>query len=142
MKIITSVLFPFLLARCAVVPQPAELIVSGGTVWTGTRAHPLAQAVAVRGSRIVFVGSNESVLRFKGPATRHIQLHGELVVPGFTDSHTHFISGGFSLGSVDLRPARSPREFTALLRDFARSLPTGRWITEGNWDHEAWGGAL
>jgi len=142
MKIFLIVLFPFLLASCAIVPQPAELIVSGATIWTGVRQHPAAQAIAVRGGRIVFVGSNADVVRFQGPSTRRIELHGEMVVPGFTDSHTHFISGGFSLGSVDLRPARSPREFIALLRDFASTLPAGRWITEGNWDHEAWGGAL
>ncbi|HEX6559336.1 MAG TPA: amidohydrolase [Longimicrobiales bacterium] len=136
-----SLAFVALLCSCTVVPQPAELIVSGGTVWTGARQHPSAQAVAVRGGRIVYVGTNEQVLRFQGPDTRHIQLHGELVVPGFTDSHTHFIGGGFSLGSVDLRPARSPREFAALIGEFARGLPAGRWITEGNWDHEAWPGA-
>ena len=136
-----ALLILILLNACAIAPQPAELIVTGGTVWTGTRQHPYAEAVAVRNGRIVFVGAQKSVLRFQGPDTRHLQLHGQLVVPGMSDSHTHFISGGFFLGSVDLRPARSPQEFAHLLGSFARSLPPGRWITEGNWDHEAWPGA-
>ena len=130
-----------LLVSCAVVPQPAELIVSGGMVWTGTKQHPYAEAVAVRSGRILYVGSNAEVQRFKGPGTREIALHGELVVPGFIDSHTHFIDGGFALGSVNLRHARSPQEFTKLLGDYAARLKPGKWILNGDWDHEAWPGA-
>jgi predicted amidohydrolase YtcJ len=129
------------IAGCAIEPHPAEFIVTGGRIWTGTRSHPYVEAAAVREGRIVQIGSDEDVLRFKGPKTHQLELGGRLVVPGFTDSHTHFIGGGFSLGSVNLRPAQSPKEFTRLLGDFARSRPAGRWITEGNWDHEAWPGA-
>lgn len=123
---------------CAIVPLPAELIMTGGTIWTGTRQQATVEAVAVRDGRIVFLGADDAVLRFKGPGTRHIELRGRLVVPGFSDSHTHFLTGGFALATADLRPARSPQEFAALLGKFAETLPAGRWITEGNWDHEAW----
>ena len=136
-----AVLLGCLLGGCSIEPQPAELILTGGHVWTASRAHPGAEAVAVRNGRILAVGSNADILRFRGPSTREIRLEGRLVVPGFIDSHTHFISGGFALGSVDLRPARTPQEFTALLAEYARSLPAKRWITEGNWDHESWPGA-
>lgn len=127
-------------AGCAIVPQPAELIMTGGTIWTGTKQHQMVSAVAVRSGRIVYLGTDKAVLRFLGPNTRHIELGGRLVVPGFSDSHTHFIDGGFALATVDLRPARSPREFAALLGRFAATQPAGRWITEGSWDHESWPG--
>ncbi|MGQ0814787.1 MAG: amidohydrolase [Gemmatimonadota bacterium] len=127
-------------SACAVAPQPAELILTGGSVWTDARTESNAEAIAIRHGRIIMVGSNEDVLRFKGPSTREIELSGRLVVPGLADSHTHFISGGFALSSVDLRPARSPQEFARLLGEHARTLPAGRWITDGNWDHEAWPG--
>ena len=130
------------LAGCAVTPQPAELIVNNAVVWTGVTSGTQAQGVAVRAGRIVHVGSTTEVMRFNGPATRVIDANGRLLVPGFIDDHAHFIGGGFALASVDLRPARTPAEFTRLLADYARNLPSGRWITEGNWDHEAWGGAL
>ena len=126
------------LAACAVVPQPAELIVINAKVWIGTTAARPAEAVAVRDGRIVHIGTTREVQRFAGPLTRTIDAHGRLLVPGFIDDHTHFIGAGFALASVDLRPARTPAEFAALLRDHARKLPSGRWITEGNWDHEAW----
>ena len=126
---------------CAIVPQPAELILTGGTVWTGSHGHPTAEAIAVRGGQIIAIGSTPDIQRFKGPRTREIDLHGRLVVPGFSDSHTHFISGGFALGSVKLRDAKSPEEFTRILGEYARTLAPGKWITEGDWDHEAWPGA-
>ena len=127
-------------ASCAIEPQPAELVLTGGKVWTGVPDHAPAQAIAVRGGRIVYVGNDKRALQFAGPNTKHIELNGRLVVPGFSDSHTHFINGGFALGSVDLRPAKSPQEFSKLLGDYARNIPPGRWITDGNWDHEAWPG--
>ena len=128
-------------AACSVEPQPADVILTGGHVWTGSRAHPTAEAIAFRHGRVIMVGTNDDVMQFKGPSTRQIVLDGRLVVPGFSDAHTHFINSGFALGSVDLRPARTPQEFTRLLAEHASSLPAGRWITEGNWDHEAWPGA-
>lgn len=137
MRLVAAVLA---FAGCAVIPQPADLIVTNAVVWTGGADARPAEAVAVREGRIVHVGTNAEVLRLKGDATQHIDAHGRLLVPGFIDDHTHFIGGGFALASVDLRPARTPEEFTRLLRDHARKLPPGRWITEGNWDHEAWPG--
>lgn len=129
------------LAGCAVTPQPADLIITNAVVWTGAAPPARAQAIAMRAGRIIHVGTNREVERLRSAATREIDAAGRLLVPGFIDDHTHFVSGGFALASVDLRPARTPTEFTRLLRDHARKLPAGRWITEGNWDHEAWPGA-
>jgi predicted amidohydrolase YtcJ len=75
-----------------------------------------------------------------GPGTRVVELHGRLVVPGFNDAHVHFLSGGFGLLSVDLRDARDPQELAQRLGAYARTLPRGTWIREGNWDHEIWPG--
>jgi predicted amidohydrolase YtcJ len=64
-----------------------------------------------------------------------------MVVPGFMDSHTHFLSGGFQLASIDLRDAATPEEFAARLKAYAAKLKPGEWITGGDWDHERWAGA-
>lgn len=143
-KIVSIAAWGFLLlAGCERVPsEPADLVLLGGVVWTGDVERPRADAVAVRGERIVAVGSNDQVREHVGPRTRVIELAGRMVVPGFIDSHTHFIGGGFQLSSVDLRDAATPAEFVRRIAEFARRLESGRWITGGNWDHERWGGEL
>jgi predicted amidohydrolase YtcJ len=77
-----------------------------------------------------------------GEETEVVQLRGRMVVPGFVDSHTHFIPGGFQLSSVDLRDAGSPEEFGRRIGAFAQTVEPGVWITGGDWDHEMWGGEL
>ena len=115
----------------------ADLILRNGKVWAG-KGLPEAAAIAVRGETVAAVGSDEEVLRWRGPATRVIDLEGRRVVPGFNDAHLHFVSGGFGLLSLDLRPARDEGDLAARIASHAASLPPGRWITGGRWDHELW----
>jgi len=124
----------------AMAQQPADLVVYG-RVWTGDPAQPWAEAVAVRGDRIVAVGLKRQALDYIGRGTRVLDNGGGLVVPGFEDAHTHFISGGFQLTSVDLRDADTPAEFVRRIAAFARTVPPGQWITGGDWDHERWPGS-
>ena len=130
-----------LLGACRPAPErPADLIVFG-RVWTGESAGPEARAIAIAGNRVLAVGSRREVGRYRGAQTRVLDNDGASVVPGFGDSHTHFVDGGFQLMSVGLRDAGSPAEFTRRIADFARRQPPGRWITGGDWDHELWPGA-
>jgi predicted amidohydrolase YtcJ len=122
--------------------EPADLVITGAAVWTGVTGAPLAQAVAVRGGRIAAVGSDAEVRRLVGPQTRVIEAAGQMVVPGFIDTHVHFVDGGFRLASVQLRDASTPREFAARIKAFAQTVPPGTWITGGDWDHSLWGGEL
>jgi predicted amidohydrolase YtcJ len=71
-----------------------------------------------------------------------IDLAGKFVVPGFIDTHVHFIDGGFRLASVQLRDATTREEFVARIEAFAATVPPGTWITGGDWDHTLWGGEL
>src|SRR5256714_2035590 len=116
----------------------ADLVVVNANVHTLDSRQPAAQAVAVYGNRIVAVGTNEEIKRLAGARTRVVDARGALVLPGFNDSHVHFLSGGFQLSSVDLRDAATPQEFAERIRRFAEKLPKGRWITGGDWDHERW----
>lgn len=127
---------------CSSPEVPADLIFTGGRVWSGVPGAPVAQALAVKGGFIQAVGTNRQVRAFKGRGTEVVRLRGRMVVPGFIDSHTHFIPGGFQLSSVDLRDAASREEFGARIVEFMRTLKPGEWITGGDWDHELWGGEL
>src|SRR5438477_8796085 len=115
----------------------ADLVLRGGHVWAG-KGLPAATAIALKDGRVAALGDEADVASLVGPATRVIDLRGRLVVPGFNDAHVHFLSGGFGLLSVDLRDARDEQEFVRRIAAYARTLPRGTWIQEGNWDHESW----
>lgn len=127
----------------ACVHAPAELIATGGKIWVGDGSSRGAEptALAVRGGRVVALGDDATVVALAGPHTARIDLAGRRVVPGFIDNHTHFIAGGLALGGVDLRDATTRDELIRRLAAHAREHP-GRWILDGNWDHELWGGEL
>jgi predicted amidohydrolase YtcJ len=135
----TSILLVALLASCNRVP-PADLVVFG-RVWTGNPQQPWAAAVALRGDSVVAVGDSADLARYVGKSTRRLDNGSAMVVPGFMDGHTHFLSGGYQLSSVDLRPASTPAEFVATLKAFAAEKKPGEWILGGDWDHERWPGS-
>lgn len=116
----------------------ADLILTGGKIWTENPAQPEAEAIAVSGKRIVHVGSTSGVMGLKGARTRVVDLEGRRVVPGFNDAHVHFYYGGASLTSVQLRTAKSKEEFRDRIAKFAQSRPKGEWIQLGEWDPQAW----
>lgn len=120
---------------------PVTMALVNGVVWTGDPARPAAEAVAVNGDRIVAVGSSAEIRALAGGA-EIVDVSGQFVTPGFLDSHVHFLDGGARLASVQLREAKTPGDFTARLAAFAATVPAGTWITGGDWDHQAWGGAL
>src|SRR2546423_2800030 len=123
-------------------PAPVTLAIVTGSVWTGEPGRPWAQAVAMNGDRIAAVGSTSEIRARISRATRVIDARGGMVVPGFIDSHVHFLSGGMNLASVQLRDARTPNDFIARVKAFAATVPPGTWITGGDWDHQNWGGKL
>ncbi|MDP3772856.1 MAG: amidohydrolase [Gemmatimonadales bacterium] len=139
-RIVGSALLAVVLAAPACTRTRADLVVYG-RIWTGDSARPWAEGVAVRGVEVAAVGDRGEIARMVGRDTRVIDNGQALVTPGFGDSHTHFISGGFQLASVDLRDADTPREFIRRIAAFARRQPPGRWVLGGDWDHERWAGS-
>lgn len=145
MKILVSIFTSFLIL--SFMPKtisaqgiPADLIIVNATVRTMDTRQATADAVAVYQNKIVAVGSNAEIRKLSGSRTRVIDARGRLVLPGFNDSHVHFLMGGFSLYNVDLRDAKSPEEFAKRIGDFAKKIPKGQWIRGGDWDHEKWPG--
>jgi predicted amidohydrolase YtcJ len=120
---------------------PITLAVVNARVWTGDSAVPWAEAVAVSGGTIAAVGTNADVRRLASGVTP-IDAGGRLVLPGFIDTHVHFLLGGLRLASVQLRDARTRDEFVSRIKTFADTVPAGTWITGGDWDHTLWGGEL
>jgi len=122
--------------------QPADLIVTNATIWTGNTTQPWAKAMAVRNDIILAVGSQEEILKYAGDSTKVLNFKDKFVVPGFIDSHVHFLTGGFNLSSVQLRDANTKEEFIRRIAEYAKTVKPGTWILGGDWDHTLWGGTL
>jgi predicted amidohydrolase YtcJ len=134
------------LVACQPADKPAapvaSLVITDARVWTGDPALPWAEALAVEGDTILAVGSSDDIAAMAGPDAQHIDGSGQMLVPGFIDTHVHFATGGSSLASVQLRDAMTPEEFTRRIEQFAGTVAEGEWILDGAWDHENWGGEL
>ncbi|MDX2068912.1 MAG: amidohydrolase family protein, partial [Haliscomenobacter sp.] len=122
---------------------PATIILQNARIWTSNPAQPWAEALAIRGDSIVFVGSSQDIPKdLLSEAKMVMDAKGQMVTPGFIDSHVHFIDAGLNLASVQLRDAKTKAIFIQRIADFAKTVPPGTWITGGDWDHTLWGGEL
>src|SRR5438034_598118 len=149
-------------AVAAVLPQtaprlPADLLLVNGRVYTlawdepdreGRPAanaphtaggwHPDAQALALRGDRIVLVGTTAQALALKGPRTQMLDVRGATVLPGLVDAHVHVAELGASLERVNLVGVRTEGEAVERVEARARQTPKGQWIVGWGWDEGAW----
>ena len=131
----------FCLGGCGQDKPTATLAVTGAHIWTGDDARPWAEAMAVDGDRILAVGSDADIAPVIAASTERVD-GGALVVPGFIDTHVHFLDGGEALESVQLRDVTSREQFRQRFADYVRTIHPGEWILGGTGDHEGWGGAL
>ncbi|MDW3229107.1 MAG: amidohydrolase [Acidobacteriota bacterium] len=114
----------------------ADTVLINGHIWTVNSQQPEAEALAIVQNRIVSLGKSSEIKKLIGSQTRVIDLKGRFVLPGFIDTHTHFLNGGLALRSVQLRTCRSREEFTRRIEAKTKELEPGSWILNGDWDHE------
>jgi predicted amidohydrolase YtcJ len=125
-------------AQTPAATTPADLIVTNARIYTVDDARPLADAMAIRGGRVQFVGSERGALTLRGPQTRVIDAAGATIVPGIADAHVHLLGLGMALRTVSLVGARSYEEVVERIAAKARELPAGTWITGRGWDQNDW----
>jgi len=120
---------------------PVDLIVINGQVYSADRDE-LAEAVAVRGNKVIRVGSNREIQRLRRAQTIVIDAKGGAVVPGFNDAHAHLTSGGLSLDHVSLADATTLEDIKDTIRVWSEAHPERQWITGRGWYYQAFGGAM
>ncbi len=118
--------------------RSADIVLRGGTVLTMANHPRTAQAVAIRGDRIVWVGSETEVGDWIGRRTRVIELNGRTVMPGFIESHGHFLGLGESLMTVDLTGAADYEEVVRRVAQAVKRAEKGTWIIGRGWHQEKW----
>lgn len=124
-----------------IAPSGPELIVSRGKIYSGAGDPVRLGALAVEAGKIIAVGDPDEIESLRGPETRFIFLEGAVVMPGFSDSHTHFFEGALS-HAVDLSDATAKEDFRERVKAALEELPAGEWLIGGYWNEERWGGVL
>ncbi|MGW8264788.1 MAG: amidohydrolase [Longimicrobiales bacterium] len=150
--------FTLVALTCQWNTPAADLILTGGRVYTlnwgepdpqGNPApdapfddvtgwHPDAEAIAVKGDEILFVGSDADAEAFLGWNTQVMELDGATVIPGLVESHVHLVQLGQFLSQIDLVGVETEEEAVALAEARAAEVPPGTWILGSGWDEGAW----
>ncbi|HEV7387183.1 MAG TPA: amidohydrolase [Gemmatimonadaceae bacterium] len=139
MKHLSSYLAAAALAPAVLGAQTsADLVVTNGHIYTVDNARPVVSALAVRGGRIIFVGSDAEATALSGPSTTVVDLHGATVVPGFTDAHAHLLGLGTALQRVNLAGSNSYEEVISRVQAWAKNVRPGQWILGRGWDQNRW----
>lgn len=138
MKHLVAILLLSAVVTAQQPPAPATLVLRNGKIVTVDAATPEAQAIAVRGDRIVAVGTNASIQPLIGPATQVIDLRGQLAIPGLIESHGHFMGFGQSKMTLDLMDVKDWNEIIAMVADAVKQARPGDWIVGRGWHQEKW----
>ncbi|NCG05825.1 MAG: amidohydrolase family protein, partial [Gammaproteobacteria bacterium] len=134
---ISTLIAAVILAGCGSDPkvEPADLVFSGGAVFTSDPDQPTASAVAVRGERIVYVGEEAGIAPFIGAGTRQIDIGNGLLISGLMDSHTHVFNGSFSDVGVNLSLADTRAKLQSALEAIRDANPGSGPVYARGWQN-------
>ncbi|MDQ2856664.1 MAG: amidohydrolase [Acidobacteriota bacterium] len=140
MKILLALLSILLLSVLSATPkvEPADLVLKNGNIYTVNEKQTHAEAVAVKGDRIVFVGSTAEAQKYVGKNTRVVDLQGHTVVPGLTDAHHHLSGVGFREMTLNLEGITSLEDFLAKVKARVDQAKPGEWVTGRGWIETFW----
>ncbi|KAJ9565611.1 hypothetical protein OSB04_001577, partial [Centaurea solstitialis] len=120
----------------------ADLLVRNGTIYTSDSSLPFADSMAIRDGRIIRIGNYSFVQEVSGHGTKELNLEGQVVVPGFIDSHVHLLFGGLQMARVEVRGVKTKDAFIGKVKEAVRNMKEGSWLLGGGWNNDLWGGEL
>jgi predicted amidohydrolase YtcJ len=128
----------FLLSQATTRVPAADLVFKNGNIYTVNDARPKAEAVAIKGDRIIFVGSNGEAQKYVGRNTRVIDLAGRTMLPGMTDAHHHLSGVGFREMTLNLEGVNNLEDFLAKVKERVVQKKPGEWVTGRGWIETFW----
>ncbi len=123
---------------CSLTASAADLVLRNGHIVTLDPSMPEAQAIAITAGRIIAVGTDARIAREIQPATKVIDIHGHLAIPGFIEGHGHFINVGEMKMNLNLRDAKTWDQIVAMVSTAAREAKPRQWIVGMGWHQEKW----
>jgi hypothetical protein len=118
--------------------QQADLIILNATIYTVDRNNSIAEAIAIRGNRILSVGSTQDIEKHYSSQST-IDAKGKTIVPGFIDAHAHVLGLGISIKELNLLGTTSKEEIASLVAERTKKMKPGEWIRGRGWDQNDWG---
>jgi len=131
-------LFSAFIAYAAVPPEKADLLLRNGKIVSVDDTKPQAEAIAVLGDKILAIGSNADMQQYIGSQTKVLDLKGKLAIPGFIESHGHFLGVGEARMNLNLMTARNWDEIVDMVAKAAAKARPGEWIRGRGWHQEKW----
>jgi len=123
----------------------ADTIFIHGNIYTGTvdataslGGGVRSESLAVKGDKVLAVGSRAEIIKFKGPETKIVDMGGHFVMPGFNDAHMHLASAGLEKMNVNLVGAKTLDEFRDRLQAKCEAADAGEWVVGEGWDETLW----
>ncbi len=138
MKYLLSLLLVPILFSCTEKKITADLIIRGGKIYSGNDSQPEVQAVAVKGDKIIFAGSDIEVEQFKDDQTQIIDLQGKMMTPGFIEGHGHLLGLGFQELTLNLADTKSYEEIVDRVKTAVAKSKPGDWIIGRGWHQDRW----
>jgi predicted amidohydrolase YtcJ len=132
------VLFLIVITACQKSHEPADLLILGGKIYTMNDRVPIAHAVAVKGSKILFAGSEPEARKYFNDNTKVIDLGGKVMTPGFIEGHAHLMEVGYNEMELDLISVKSYEELVTMVKDAVAKVPPGQWIVGRGWHQDKW----
>lgn len=130
--------FIFFAASSLSFAETAQTVFINGNIYTMNERQPRAEAIAVQGNRIVFVGSNAEAKKFQSAETKMVDLGGKTVVPGLTDSHCHIFGIGEREMNLNLEGTNTLEDFLAKVKERVTKTEPGKWVTGRGWIETFW----
>lgn len=132
-----ALLFIMMLFSCN-HKKPADLLITGGKIYTVNDAQPVVEAVVVNADTIVFAGSEKEAREWVGENTKVIDLKGNTMIPGFIEGHGHFMGVGYNALDLDLMSIKSYDELVEKVREAVAKARPGQWILGRGWHQDKW----
>lgn len=126
------------MASCFKPHEDADLVISGGKIYTMNVEQPTVEAVAVKDNKIIFTGSAVDGRGFVGRNTKVIDLQGKTMTPGFIEGHAHILGVGYNALELDLMNVKSYEELVEVVRQAAQKAEPGQWILGRGWHQDKW----
>ncbi len=133
-----SLLILSFFSGCQDTSPKADLVIRNAQVYTVNNNQPMAEAVAVVGEKIAFVGSNEEVSSWIADTTDIIDLGGKTMTPGLIEGHGHIMGVGYNRLNLELMEMKSYEEIVEAVAERAKNTPAGEWILGRGWHQEKW----